>query len=532
MYRRIVSVTIGLVCVYSFLVFPVFAQSTQGDSFVITQQIGIDTQAPTVPSGVTASAVATTQIDISWNASTDNVGVSGYRLFRDGIPIATTTLTTYADTGLSPGTSYTYFVQAFDAALNISSSSATATATTLTPSVASSSLTSATAGTAELVRLKDLTIVSDVDSATFSWSTNVYTRYVLRWGKMPDYELGSVWGDLYKQVHKTVIADLEQDTTYFYELRAYNRFDRAFVLSQGTFTTTVLPDTQAPANVTNVRVMPQRNSVLLQWRNPPDSDFAKVRIVRNHLFYPEDPLDGFVLYEGASERFLDTNALTQYPGAYYTIFSYDTSDNRSSGAIAYAARTTSESQYPPDDSTGGTVDITDRTDSTSTSTFSLDFNDIIFIQGGVVLPHTGQEVTIESKKPLQIQMPYALLPRHLKTITISLESTNGKRNEYLLRSNGEKTAYEAVIQGLAEGTYTVTFSIYDYKTQLRTRFAGTLNARPWVSNAAAGTTPLDIIQSIQRRTGTQVAAQSMLWLFVVLLLWWYVLLLRRRTEDN
>ena len=81
---------------------------------------GTDTTPPTIPGTPTATAVSSTRIDLSWAASTDAVGVSGYRIFRNGstTPLATVTATNYSDTGLAASTTYTYTVRAFDAAGN------------------------------------------------------------------------------------------------------------------------------------------------------------------------------------------------------------------------------------------------------------------------------------------------------------------------------------------------------------------------------------------------------------------------------
>src|SRR6266853_2273684 len=89
-----------------------------------------DTTPPSVPTGLTASAVSSSQINLSWAASSDNVGVSGYRVFRDGTQIATTSATSFPNTGLSPSTTYSYTVAAFDAAGNLSAQSSPASATT------------------------------------------------------------------------------------------------------------------------------------------------------------------------------------------------------------------------------------------------------------------------------------------------------------------------------------------------------------------------------------------------------------------
>lgn len=86
-----------------------------------------DTQAPTAPTGLTAATPTSTTVGLSWTASTDNVAVTGYRVFRNGTQIATPTGTTYTDT---PGTNGTisYTVKAVDAKGNLSAASNTATA--------------------------------------------------------------------------------------------------------------------------------------------------------------------------------------------------------------------------------------------------------------------------------------------------------------------------------------------------------------------------------------------------------------------
>lgn len=96
-----------------------------------------DTQAPSSPAGLVASAASSTTINLGWNASTDNVGIAAYDVFRDGVKIASTASLAYADTGLTAATSYGYFVKARDAAgnLSVASNGVTAmTGSTSTPS--------------------------------------------------------------------------------------------------------------------------------------------------------------------------------------------------------------------------------------------------------------------------------------------------------------------------------------------------------------------------------------------------------------
>ncbi|MDA7717072.1 fibronectin type III domain-containing protein, partial [bacterium] len=90
-----------------------------------------DTQAPTVPTNLTASTITNTTVDLNWNASTDNVGVTGYEIFRGTTSIGTSATTSYNVTGLSPETSYSFTVRAKDAAGNTSANSTAVTVTTL-----------------------------------------------------------------------------------------------------------------------------------------------------------------------------------------------------------------------------------------------------------------------------------------------------------------------------------------------------------------------------------------------------------------
>ncbi len=82
-----------------------------------------DTTPPTAPTNLTANNVTNSSIFLSWSAATDNVGVSGYKIFRDYIEIANTSSTNYTDTNITPSTTYTYYVQAFDAVGNVSPNS-------------------------------------------------------------------------------------------------------------------------------------------------------------------------------------------------------------------------------------------------------------------------------------------------------------------------------------------------------------------------------------------------------------------------
>lgn len=112
------------------------------ESKVTTPNIA-DTQAPSIPTNVAAKTKSNSQIDLGWTASTDNVAVAGYEVYRavnngTATKVATVTSLSYGDTGLSANTNYSYYVIARDAAGNVSQQSTTATAKTKAKPVTSS----------------------------------------------------------------------------------------------------------------------------------------------------------------------------------------------------------------------------------------------------------------------------------------------------------------------------------------------------------------------------------------------------------
>ncbi|WP_299444635.1 DNRLRE domain-containing protein [uncultured Phycicoccus sp.] len=95
----------------------------------------VDVTPPTVPSAVSAAGASLTSIAVSWTASTDERGVAGYRVYRDGATVANlaATQTSWTDTGLTTGASHGYAVDAVDGAGNRSDRSAPVTARTQVP---------------------------------------------------------------------------------------------------------------------------------------------------------------------------------------------------------------------------------------------------------------------------------------------------------------------------------------------------------------------------------------------------------------
>jgi hypothetical protein len=115
-----------------------------GTSATCTSTVTVrDTQAPTTPGGLSATAAGATQINLAWSASTDNVGVTGYRVERctgssctNFAQIAAPATASYSDTGRTASTTYRYRVRAADAAANLSVYSSIRNVTTTAPDTA------------------------------------------------------------------------------------------------------------------------------------------------------------------------------------------------------------------------------------------------------------------------------------------------------------------------------------------------------------------------------------------------------------
>ncbi len=104
---------------------------TDTQDVTVTVNPAPDTTSPSVPQNLSATAVTMSRIDLSWSPSSDNIGVTGYWIYRDGVEVTSITTSNHSDTGLAADTAYSYTVRAYDAAGNLSLPSIAAQATTL-----------------------------------------------------------------------------------------------------------------------------------------------------------------------------------------------------------------------------------------------------------------------------------------------------------------------------------------------------------------------------------------------------------------
>ena len=223
---------------------------------VLSPTPGTDTQVPTTPTGLASSNLTATAVTLSWTASTDNVGVTGYDVYRNGTKINTSVVTgtTYSATGLTNATAYSFYVRARDAAGNLSANSNTVSITT--PD--NQSPTAATNLTASSVTATGLTLnwTASTDNVAVT-GYDVYQNNV-KINASPVTTLSYP------------ITGLTQGTAYMYYVKA---FDAAGNFSANSNTLNVTTtDTQAPTAPSNLASSNLAStSVTLNWTASTDN---------------------------------------------------------------------------------------------------------------------------------------------------------------------------------------------------------------------------------------------------------------------
>jgi chitodextrinase len=226
-----------------------------------------DTQAPTVPAGLTSSNVTISSVTLSWSASTDlpnpgGTGVGGYYVYRNGVRIATTTATSYADSGLTGSTTYSYQVAAFDKATppNVSALSAALSVTT-SPDTQAPTVPTGLAATSIATGSIKLGWTASTDLPV-PGATGVGGYYVYRNGVRIATTTGTGYTD----------SPLTASTSYSYQVAAFDKATPANVSAlSAALNVTTLADTQAPTVPTGLTTSGiASGSVTLSWNASTD----------------------------------------------------------------------------------------------------------------------------------------------------------------------------------------------------------------------------------------------------------------------
>jgi chitodextrinase len=290
--------------------------------------IGPDVTAPTAPTAVVASGQTATSITVSWTASTDNVGVTGYGRYRNGSLVTSGSGTTYTFTGLTCNTSYTLALDAYDAASNRSSTASVTSATgpcaadTTPPSVPQGLTVSSTTQT----------------SATLSWNASTDNVGVVGYRMFRDNFLVTTTPNL-----TYTFTGLMCGTLYNLALEAYDAASNVSYRPEAVavVSTNACSDGQAPTAPSNLSATSAQTSISLSWSASTDNIG-----VTGYGRY----LNGTLVSNAPGTTFTFTG-LTCNTGYTLAVEAYDAAGNRSARPQV-SATTTACSSPPP---SGGTV---------------------------------------------------------------------------------------------------------------------------------------------------------------------------------
>ncbi|MFS0985622.1 fibronectin type III domain-containing protein [Enterococcus durans] len=280
-----------------------FASSGNGEAkFDNIQAAWLDLESPSIPQNLLVESVTSDTVSLSWGASTDNIGVAGYRVYRDKQLVQEVQGEQFTDTGLTEDTEYTYEVRAFDAAGNQSEASNEVFVRTSVP-------VDDEAPTMPLnLKVENVT----TDAVNLSWEASTDNIGVAGYRVYRDKQLvQEVQGEQFTD------TGLTEDTEYTYEVRT---FDAAGNQSEASnrinVRTKEIVDHKPPTTPMNVRAtVVTENKVTLLWEASSDeSGIRSYQVYRNSILVGSLP--------GDTLSYTDTN-LSEKTKYYYTITACD-----------------------------------------------------------------------------------------------------------------------------------------------------------------------------------------------------------------
>jgi fibronectin type 3 domain-containing protein len=329
--------------------FHVYAYNSLGNSPYSNVATGTtlaapDTIAPSIPSGLTASAISSNRVNLTWVGSTDTggSGLAGYQVYVNGTQIATVTTASYTATGLSPSTSYCFTISASDNAGNVSTQSGQACATTL------GTVPTAPSG------LVALAVSSSQINLTWQDNSSNESGFIVQRASSssgPWTQIGLVGANVTSCAHTGLTAS----TTYFYRVCAYNSSGNSAFSAVTSATTPALADTTAPSIPSGVVATATSTSqVSVTWSVSTDSGgsgLAGYQVYRN----------GTLLNTTTVNSYTD-NGLLANTSYCYTIVAYDNAGNSSAASSESCATTPSPSSGNPAAPSNLTTTAVDPTD--------------------------------------------------------------------------------------------------------------------------------------------------------------------------
>lgn len=180
------------------------------------------------------------------------------------------------------------------------------------------------------ISIYNLRVESGYTSATIYWTSSVSTISTIKWGENSEVGDGVLKSIIFAQNHQVEITNLKPGTIYYFTIESQDVGKRVATSLPQYFSTKSYRDTSFPLNPRNVDISADVPGITITWNNPPDPDFAYIRIMRHEDRFHGSPFSGTLVYEGNKESFLDSNVV---PGKkyFYSLFARNNSGDFSSG---------------------------------------------------------------------------------------------------------------------------------------------------------------------------------------------------------
>lgn len=195
-----------------------------------------DTTPPTQPTSLSATAVNSNEVSLSWTASTSAAGIASYTVLRNGTPVGSATTTSFVDASVSPSTTYSYTVEAVDSEGLVSTPSAPASVTTPAASTNPPAISNV------------MSSAVTYDSATITWTTDIPSSSQVFYGSSTSYGQISALNSAQVTDHAVTLTNLGASTEYDFEVQSTGSANNTSTSSNYTFATiasnVTLPDMQ------------------------------------------------------------------------------------------------------------------------------------------------------------------------------------------------------------------------------------------------------------------------------------------------
>ena len=288
------------------------------------------------------------------------------------------------------------------------------------------------------------------DEVLVTWSTNLPATTVLRYGRTLQYEEAAMaYTETYQLHHEVSLTGLQPGSLYHAQILGTAAGGQQVASSDFVFSTEEEADRTPPANVGQLQVAPGDSQLTLTWQNPGDRDFAGVAVVRGEAGFPDDVDAGVVVARTAATSYVD-GGLVNGRRYYYTLFTYDSALNYSSGAIGsgvpQAAAEPSQPVPPQPLPSYPTVPPSQALPQSSVQ--------VAAYQGSVVLtPSPTGTVSVVAGENFSIVLPSFLLTKQVEQVLVELRVGEGVQ-WYLMRMEPGQSTYRATLPAtLTPGTY-------------------------------------------------------------------------------